>query len=157
MLQLTLTSLSDTENFARRLVEWLSPYIETDGICVALEGELGSGKTTFVSALLKVLNSKEAVSSPTYVLEHRYSCPPDIQVHHWDIYRIPAGATPDELAEPVIKKELRLIEWASRSSEIQDLLDLQLRFGILSESARSLEIEVFKKTLKDNLSAFNLS
>lgn len=151
MLQQTLSTLSQTDSFARALVEWISPKVIASGVCIALEGELGSGKTTFVAALLKNLNSLESVSSPTYILEHRYLCPSEIRVHHWDLYRIPAGATPDDLLEPVVKQELRLIEWASKSKELGPLIDLQLKFGIISESDRSLEIEIFKKELKDNL------
>lgn len=74
---------------------------------VCLSGDLGAGKTTLVRSLVKALGSRDAVSSPTYVLAQHYAAldlhPPII--HHIDAYRIisteevPESGIPDFLAD----------------------------------------------------------
>ena len=54
---------------------------------VALEGDLGSGKTTFAKALAKGLGVLEEATSPTYALVHRYLGRRG-PVFHGDCYRL---------------------------------------------------------------------
>lgn len=46
--------------------------IAPPGLVIALDGEMGAGKTTFVRGLAAGLDSPDAVSSPTYTLMHVY-------------------------------------------------------------------------------------
>ena len=55
------------------------------GDIVSLEGELGAGKTTFVKGILKGLNYKYEVTSPTFTLINEYEA--DTKVIHIDFYR----------------------------------------------------------------------
>ena len=55
------------------------------GTIVILNGDLGSGKTTFVKGVLKGLNYTEEVTSPTYTLINEYNA--DYDVIHIDCYR----------------------------------------------------------------------
>lgn len=55
------------------------------GDILSLEGELGAGKTTFVKGILKGLNYKHAVTSPTFTLINEYEA--DVKVIHIDFYR----------------------------------------------------------------------
>ena len=52
---------------------------------LSLEGELGAGKTTFVKGILKGLNYKHEVTSPTFTLINEYEA--DVKVIHIDFYR----------------------------------------------------------------------
>ena len=103
------------------------------GMQVALCGPLGAGKTTFVRYLCDRLGVADRVSSPSFVLEHRYAAASGLlpQLHvisHWDIYRL--GAGPEELLDAVPDDELRLIEWADRDSELLARCDLRLVFEL---------------------------
>lgn len=51
-------------------------------------GNLGSGKTTFIKYLCRVLGVKEQVSSPTFALVNEYSGDNNLKIYHFDIYRI---------------------------------------------------------------------
>lgn len=51
-------------------------------------GNLGSGKTTFIKYLCRVLGVKEQVSSPTFALVNEYAGGNNLKVYHFDIYRI---------------------------------------------------------------------
>ncbi|CAH1001425.1 tRNA threonylcarbamoyladenosine biosynthesis protein TsaE [Neolewinella maritima] len=53
----------------------------------ALEGELGTGKTTLVAELCRQLGVTEPVSSPTYSIVNTYASPAG-PVYHLDCYRL---------------------------------------------------------------------
>tara|TARA_B100001123_G_C15096279_1_gene941703 strand:- start:209 stop:622 length:414 start_codon:yes stop_codon:yes gene_type:complete len=55
------------------------------GSIIGLIGDLASGKTTFVKGILKGLNYKYEVTSPTFTLINEY--PAKIKVLHIDFYR----------------------------------------------------------------------
>ena len=59
--------------------------IVSKGTIVLLNGDLGSGKTTFAKGVLKGLNYAEEVTSPTYTLINEYNA--DYNVIHIDCYR----------------------------------------------------------------------
>lgn len=136
-MRLSLKSESDTAVLAAVVQRNLAP-----GMCVALCGELGSGKTTFVRHVLHAFKSLDSVSSPTFVLEQRYDCPGGIRVEHWDLYRL--SALPGELLEPVGGGSIRVIEWADKAPQIIKEAALVMYFEALHgaglSSARSVLI-----------------
>ncbi|MGA8534934.1 MAG: tRNA (adenosine(37)-N6)-threonylcarbamoyltransferase complex ATPase subunit type 1 TsaE [Candidatus Tumulicola sp.] len=88
--------------FARRL---------KPGDTVALSGPLGSGKTTFVRAVVKALHRSDQTSSPTFTFWHRYEGRPPID--HLDLFRLD---DPSELAELGLEEafsddSIALVEW----------------------------------------------
>jgi tRNA threonylcarbamoyladenosine biosynthesis protein TsaE len=61
------TSLEETKRIAREIANTLEP-----GIPVLLEGDLGSGKTTFTKYLVEALGISSRVQSPTFVIIRTY-------------------------------------------------------------------------------------
>ena len=55
------------------------------GDVIAINGDIGAGKTTFIKGILKGLNYKGTVSSPTYTLINEYSS--TYKIIHIDCYR----------------------------------------------------------------------
>jgi tRNA threonylcarbamoyladenosine biosynthesis protein TsaE len=55
---------------------------------IALEGEMGAGKTTFVHAVCDVLGVKDTVGSPTFSIINQYQAADGKQVYHIDLYRL---------------------------------------------------------------------
>jgi tRNA threonylcarbamoyl adenosine modification protein YjeE len=116
-----LSSEEDTKRFASELAALL-PL----GISVGLEGDLGSGKTTFVRHFTASLGITTPVSSPTYVLQHEYLG--DTRgVEHWDLYRL--SSPPEELLEPPAPYTVRFVEWPSHAGD-SIVFDLLLEFTI---------------------------
>jgi tRNA threonylcarbamoyladenosine biosynthesis protein TsaE len=90
-------------------------------------GDVGSGKTTLISALTKHLGYTQAIGSPTYGLVHTYETP-TCHIFHSDWYRI---KSPAEIYDSGIEEDLYLttqpqhspttfwfIEWAEMAESI---------------------------------------
>ena len=110
---------------------------------VALTGDLGAGKTTFAQAFAKALGVDEHVTSPTYVIEKRYPLTNQKFAHlvHIDAYRL---ADADELRkldwESTARdlKNLIIIEWADRVSELIPADAIRISLAYLDEDTRTL-------------------
>lgn len=107
------------------------------GEALALNGELGAGKTTFVRYLIAALGCSDHVSSPTFALCNEYNLaaaagsPPKV-VEHWDLYRL--QSPPDELLESLENSNVvRIIEWHDKFAQILPSPKLELRFELVSE------------------------
>lgn len=88
--------------------------ILTKPLVVALQGELGAGKTVFVRGAARGLGVEEAVTSPTFVLLKIYAG--RLPVYHFDFYRL---TDDEELLELGFEEYLpgdgiAFIEWAER-------------------------------------------
>ncbi len=106
-------SAKETLWLAKKLAENLPARI------FLLEGELGSGKTTFVQGFAQGLGVKGKITSPTFVLIRQYRIPNNFFVlYHIDLYRI------EKLKELGLKeilsnkKNIILIEWAEKLKKL---------------------------------------
>jgi tRNA threonylcarbamoyladenosine biosynthesis protein TsaE len=85
------------------------------GDTLALSGDLGAGKTTFVRAIVETLHGSDVpVSSPTFVFRQKYEGTPPIE--HLDLFRIddPAEAADLGLEEAFGPDRITLVEWPER-------------------------------------------
>ncbi len=117
-------SLEDTQKFAREQALLLSKQIAGQPLVIALEGELGAGKTTFTQAFAEALGITEKLKSPTFVLMKHYhlaSVPGYDTLYHLDCYRLRDYKDLEPLGvEDILKnpKNIILIEWAERVADI---------------------------------------
>ena len=109
-------------------------------LVVGLTGDLGSGKTTWVRAMLRGLGFGGRVPSPTYTLLEQYVCG-ELTIVHLDLYRLRG---PDELehlglrdwlAEPVC---WIAVEWPERVPQLASRCDLVLEFAVTRRVARRI-------------------
>lgn len=126
----------ELRELASSFVRALGP--RTSATVLALSGELGAGKTTFVQAAAAALGVKEAVTSPTFVIEKIYALPTQkgqtfLRFIHIDAYRLKGSHELEVLdwkeliAEP---KNLILLEWPERVADIMPADAIHIRFEI---------------------------
>ncbi len=101
------------------------------GAVIALHGELGAGKTTFVQGLGVALRVQEPVTSPTFTLVNEYRG--DLTVFHVDLYRL-AGEVDAEtigLDECMSAGGITVIEWPERAPGLlpDDSIHVEIRPG----------------------------
>lgn len=132
-------SLADTAAFAAQLASTLRP-----GDVIALDGELGAGKTTFVRALVESLGgAANAVSSPTFMLLNIYTTP-RMPVFHLDAYRL-GGADDLEaigFEELLERGGLVIVEWASRVDTLLPARRIAIAIETIGENARRFTLLV---------------
>lgn len=107
-------------------------------LIIGLEGELGSGKTTFIKAFAKGLGIKKRLTSPTFVLMKNYR-----NFYHIDCYRIKNYK--DVLAldfKEIISnpKNIVTIEWAEKIKKILPKNIIWLKFKTISDKEREIKI-----------------
>jgi tRNA threonylcarbamoyladenosine biosynthesis protein TsaE len=115
------------------------------GCVLALAGDLGAGKTTFVRGLAAGMGIEDPVSSPTYTLMHSYQGS-GLDLYHYDAWMEGRQkAILQEGGDGVLDTEgVVVVEWAPRVSQFLPGNSLQIEFQHLSLEARIL---VFRGSL----------
>lgn len=127
----------ETRSFAEQLA--LGLPLNT---VIALYGDLGAGKTTFVQGLVRGLGgAQEMVHSPTFTYMHLYPTQPPL--HHFDLYRL--VKCDDFFAmgfeEAFESGGIIAIEWPERLAAHLPSHRLEIRLAYAGNSQRSLEMQ----------------
>lgn len=119
-MHLVSQSTGDTRAIAAQLAEQFRTHLvgRSTALVVALEGELGAGKTTLAQGIARALGVREQLKSPTFNLAKEYHIPDTpYRLWHIDCYRLNDHRDLASLdmahiwADPTA---LVLIEWAQR-------------------------------------------
>jgi tRNA threonylcarbamoyladenosine biosynthesis protein TsaE len=115
-----------------------------------LDGQLGTGKTTFTQGLAKGMNITEVVSSPTFTLLKEYAGQPQPSVeteqsvgpalYHFDLYRLDQ---PEEIMDLGFEdyfygSGVCVVEWADKADGLWPAEYLRIRMKPMSETKRGL-------------------
>jgi tRNA threonylcarbamoyladenosine biosynthesis protein TsaE len=136
--KIVTNSATETKQLAAQLASSLNP-----GDVLALEGDLGSGKTQFVQGLARGLGVPENgyVRSPSFTLlnEYRGRYP----LYHFDFYRLHEASALDDLGleEYFDGHGITVIEWADRFPGALPERTIHIKFEIIDETRRSIEIK----------------
>lgn len=117
------------------------------GDVIALEGDLGAGKTQFVRGLVQGLGGNgRAVSSPTFVLMNIYDTP-RMKVYHLDAYRVGGEEDLEAIgfSELLEQGGVVVVEWWQRVAGL--LPEKKWLVKIVSVSPRVREIAVTRPTM----------
>lgn len=137
-------SREETYRFAKRFAQTLKP-----GVILALSGDLGSGKTSFVKGFASGAGypRQSAVKSPTFVLMHLYrgKCP----IYHFDLYRLESMQDLEAIGfqEFINDPEaFTCVEWAEKAPELLSQANYWIEFKHKGENDR--EISVYSQVNK---------
>src|SRR5438477_2881848 len=124
-----------TEALGAQIAARLAP-----GDAVALEGDLGAGKTTLARAILHALGVSEPVPSPTFTLVQHYETA-TLPVDHFDLYRVKAEAELDQLGiEEALADGAVLVEWPERAESRLPTSALRVQLEIRAANSRRITI-----------------
>ena len=124
-----MRSLEETWRAAAEVAELLRP-----GMVVALHGDLGAGKTTFVQGLCFALGVHRPVTSPTFTLSTEYPTP-RFKLVHMDLYRL---SGPDDLfaigyPEYLETGAVVAVEWPERAGDLIPPDALHVRLSLTDD------------------------
>lgn len=145
-MQYTSHSVADTQLFAKEQALELTREGNGQPIIIALEGELGAGKTTFTQAFAEALGIKEHLKSPTFVLMKHYHIVNGLKYHtlyHLDCYRLNSSADLLPLGGgDIIHRSgtIVLIEWAERVADILPRNHWVIHMDHVAEQERNISI-----------------
>ena len=137
------------ENFARSILASLvqGVSLSRSGV-VALYGNLGSGKTTFVQGLARGFGIKKRIISPTFIIVRTYKISSEHQAlsikhfYHIDLYRIESEKEVQELGieEILSGKDIIVVEWAEKMQNLLPKKRWDVEFKDLGSSRRKITI-----------------
>lgn len=137
--QIQIAGLEDLERAAGKFIGLLGSHT-----LVAFYAPMGAGKTTFTTAVCKVLGVEEdAISSPTFAIVNEYRGKGGRPIFHFDFYRIdkPAEALDIGLYDYLDSGELCLMEWPENVEDLLPEETLRVQISVQPDGSRLLAWE----------------
>jgi tRNA threonylcarbamoyladenosine biosynthesis protein TsaE len=136
----------DLRTVAKKLITECEKRVGEWATVVALQGDLGAGKTTLTKEVAHLLGVKGAITSPTFVIEKIYGLPkngpfPLTRFVHIDAYRLESSRELDALGWHEIvndPKNLIFIEWPEHVQEGLPENTLWVRLKHVDETLREI-------------------
>ncbi|GGD94635.1 tRNA (adenosine(37)-N6)-threonylcarbamoyltransferase complex ATPase subunit type 1 TsaE [Paenibacillus nasutitermitis] len=125
----------DTVALAEQLAAWATP-----GTVLALDGDLGAGKTRFSQAFAKAIGVNGVVNSPTFTIIKEYQGS-QLPFYHMDVYRL-SQTEADELGldDYFYGDGVTIVEWASLIADLLPPERLQLYIDHLGDEKRRITL-----------------
>lgn len=146
MKEIITKTAQETKKIGRDLAAKIAKSKSKDNqaLVIGLEGDLGSGKTTFIQGLAQGLGIKEPITSPTFVILKMIELKQGKwnYFYHIDCYRI---SNPEDLLnldfkEIINQPSIVVIEWAERVKEILPQNARWIKFEYLSQNERKITL-----------------
>lgn len=134
-------SLEETQRIAKDFIQNLGEIN-----FVALFGDLGSGKTSFVQGLAKPLGVKERIISPTFIIVRNHELK-NKTFYHIDLYRLENKGDIKGLGLKEIfadSNNLVAVEWAEKIKEILPNKRAEVYFENLGKDKRKITFKIYE-------------
>jgi len=149
-MEILTKNTEETKEFGRKFGAELKVN-RKKAVVLALTGELGSGKTTFVQGLAEGLGIKQRIISPTFILVRKYKIPFSHQplaisyLYHIDLYRLEKnieGEVNNLGIEDFWKspENVIVIEWAEKIKSMIPKSTIWIKFENLGEDKRRISL-----------------
>ena len=112
---------------------------------MALHGNLGAGKTTFVRHLLRALGVTGRIKSPTYAVVEPYEVTASgqpLQIWHFDFYRFsdPREWEDAGFRDLFASSGLKLCEWPEHAQGVMPMPDVDLHIEVDTDGQRHVTL-----------------
>lgn len=130
--------IKDLQDLSRAAGEFLEQI--GDNRLIALYAPMGSGKTTFTTALCERLGVKDSVGSPTFAIVNEYMTAEGEAMYHFDFYRInrPEEAVDIGLFDYLYSGSLCVMEWPENIEDILPEETLKVHIKVNPDESRTL-------------------
>ena len=134
-MELLIKDLSDLDRAAKDFLEKIG-----ENSLVAFFAPMGAGKTTFTTAICKVLGVEDAVCSPTFTIVNESRCKDGRLMYHFDFYRIekPEEALEIGLYDYLDSGNLCIMEWPENIEELLPEETLRVHIIVNPDNSRTL-------------------
>lgn len=104
--------------------------------------DVGGGKTTFVKGLANGLGITDTVQSPTFTISRIYNGRDDLELHHFDFYRLnEPGVVADELAESLQQPNVIVaVEWGEIVHDVLPAHRMTIHLTSLGDTERKITV-----------------
>lgn len=125
-MELKLPDETATSRLGATLARSL-PDLHRERLLLALQGELGTGKTTLARGLLRALGVVGPIRSPTFTLVEPYETAAGT-IHHLDLYRLRGAMELDALGYRDYRAlpGLVIVEWPEQGGTALGPADLRI-------------------------------
>jgi tRNA threonylcarbamoyladenosine biosynthesis protein TsaE len=144
-MEIITNNSRQTKKLGEFLAKKLKQGVRKKAFILALRGNLGGGKTTFLQGFAKGLGIKQKVLSPTFVILKRFKIK-DLRLknfYHIDCYRIRKSKEILDLGFKKIisdPKNIVAIEWAEKIKKILPKNTIWIKFEFVDENKRKIKI-----------------
>ncbi|WP_412560950.1 tRNA (adenosine(37)-N6)-threonylcarbamoyltransferase complex ATPase subunit type 1 TsaE [Winogradskyella sp. MIT101101] len=137
--------LKDIDAIAASILEHLKSKT------ILFNGTMGSGKTTFINAMLKAMGSDDLATSPTFSIINEYNIPND-KVYHFDFYRIESldEAYNFGIEDYLASDHWLFLEWPERIEELLPEDAQNITITSIDDNIRSLKLTIDNKLLTEH-------
>ena len=131
-------TIKDTADLERAAAEFLDKI--GDRTLVAFFAPMGAGKTTFTTAICKVLGVTDPVGSPTFAIVNEYMKEDGDPMYHFDFYRINKLQEAIEIGlyDYLDSGCLCIMEWPENIEDLLPEETLKVYFTIIPDQSRTL-------------------
>ncbi len=110
---------------------------------ILFEAEMGTGKTTLIKELCKVLKVEDNISSPTFSLVNEYHTAKGEVVYHFDFYRLKSEeeALDFGVEDYLYSGNYCFLEWSEKIPNLIPDKHTRIEIQVLENGNRELEIK----------------
>lgn len=134
----TYEIITHSEKETMTIAETIANLLQR-GDVLTLEGNLGTGKTTFTKGLAKGLQIKRAVTSPTFTIVKEYTG--TLPLYHMDAYRLENSDEDIGFDEYFYGNGICVVEWAQFIEEFLPENRLQITLTFLNQDDRKITFQ----------------